>query len=54
MMKAWDEAMPEFGIPAWRIWKPHTLNEAMTDSLVDARAIVLAVYNALVDRLGAQ
>jgi len=53
MMKVWDDAIPELGISAWLLWKPHTLNEVMTDSVADARAIVLAAYNALVDRLGA-
>ena len=53
MMKVWDDAIPELGISAWLLWKPHTLNEAMTDSVADARTIVLAAYNALVDRLGA-
>jgi hypothetical protein len=54
MIKAWDDPIPEAGLPASRIWKPHTLAHAMTDSLADARAIVLAAYEALVDRLGAQ
>jgi hypothetical protein len=54
MIKARDDAIPELGLPAWRLWKPYTVNEAITDSLADARAIVSAAYKALADRLGAQ
>lgn len=32
-------------------WRPHTLSEAMTDSVTHAREVVLAAYEALSDRL---
>lgn len=45
------KSLPDEGMYAHPTWTAHTLCEAITDSLADARSIVMAAYEALNDRL---
>jgi hypothetical protein len=50
MIKFTEEADQNLGLPACQVWRCHTLQNAMTDSISNAREMVLAAYNALIDR----
>jgi hypothetical protein len=52
MMRALDPVLPEWGLETYPHWFPHVLNGAITDSAAQAREIILAAYNGLVDRPG--
>jgi hypothetical protein len=52
MMRAMEPPLPEWDFETYPHWFPHTVNGAITDSAAQAREIILAAYNGLVDRRG--